>query len=74
MMTGEKAGTEAFFLVAHVSSSFMASHIQVIPPSAFGLKELKLLIFPFCLLVLSKKRKPCIKVKATWCFDPKTWQ
>lgn len=70
-MTGEKAGTEAFFLIAHLSSSFMASHIQVVLPSAFCLKELKLLIFPFCLLALSKNKTPCIKVKATWCLDPK---
>lgn len=55
-MTEEKAGSQAFFLVARLSSSFMSSHIQV-PPSASCSKELKPLIFPFCLLVLSKKTK-----------------
>lgn len=71
-MTGEKAGTEALFFVAHLSSSFMPSHIQVVPPSASCVKELKLLILPFCLLVLSKKRKLCIK--ATQCLDPERWR
>ena len=32
MMTAEKAGNEAFFLVACLSSSSMASQVQVIPP------------------------------------------